>query len=105
MNEIADEEDFVGPKALYRKLKALEWDSFSLNELNKTSFEKYKNVMEKLSAENTVSDDDYFKLPTVKTRILKNGNIVNLNNIGLKFWKYLNFSPMKTERLSNIVDC
>lgn len=98
LNEIADEEDFVGPKALYRKLKALEWDSFSLNELNKTSFEKYKNVMEKLSAENTVSDDDYFKLPTVKTRILKNGNIVNLNNIGLKFWKYLNFSPVKKQK-------
>ncbi|CAX43414.1 SCA1 protein [Candida dubliniensis CD36] len=98
LNEIANEEDFGGPKALYRKLKALEWDSFSSNDLNKANFDKYKNVMEKLSTENAVNDDDYFRLPTVKTRILKNGNIVNLNNIGLKFWKYLNFNPVKKSK-------
>ncbi|RCK55422.1 Mediator of RNA polymerase II transcription subunit 13 [Candida viswanathii] len=96
LNDVENEdESFADPKTLYKKLKSLEWDSFDLSNQNKTKFEKYKDTIEKLNAGNTINDDDYFKLPVVKIRVLKNNNIVNLNNVGLDFWKYLNFAPVK----------
>lgn len=99
LNEVDNEdESYADPKTLYKKLKSIEWDSFDVNNENKLKFEKYKEIIGKLNLGNSINDDDYFKLPVVKTRVLKNGNILNLNNVGLEFWKYLNFAPVKKQK-------
>ncbi|KAL6452516.1 SSN2 Mediator of RNA polymerase II transcription subunit 13 [Candida maltosa Xu316] len=95
LNDIPEDENFIDPKALYKKLKSIEWDSFDCNHNNSANFEKYKETVEKLNTGNAPNEEDYFKLPIIKTKVMKNNNIINMNSIGLEFWKYLNFSPIK----------
>lgn len=75
------------------------WDSiFPDLSMNRDNFATYCDVRRKAS--DTVNDhsydeDNYFSLNGVKAKALKNGHdLINLNYAGLKFWNYLNFSPV-----------
>lgn len=80
------------------KLGKFQWDSiFSSSTNNRDSFNAYKNIVNDLneSLEQKVEDSAVFMLNDVKTKVLKNNdNIVNLNYVGVRFWKYLNFRPV-----------
>ncbi|RLV96061.1 Mediator of RNA polymerase II transcription subunit 13 [Spathaspora sp. JA1] len=73
-------------------LNSLHWDC--LTGANEEVLTQVKQLNEQVyNSENIIEEDTYFKLPIVKTRVHKNDNIVNINSIGLEYWKYLNFSP------------
>ncbi|KAG7662714.1 SSN2 [[Candida] subhashii] len=94
-----DDDDFDDdPKKSYKKLKSLEWDSFDLDNTDKETFEKYRDINTKLNSNIIPDQESCFKLPVVKTKILKNNNIINLNSLGLDYWKYLNFSPVRDQK-------
>lgn len=90
-----DDIDDLHPKAQFKRLKALEWDCMTSTETNTSTFTKYKALSDQFIAASTVTEDQFFKLPVVKARLLKNDNIVNLNHLAINFWKYLNFAPIK----------
>ncbi|EGW33517.1 uncharacterized protein SPAPADRAFT_55383 [Spathaspora passalidarum NRRL Y-27907] len=95
LDDITNDDDFADPRSQYKRLKSLEWDSLTLNDINKTTFDSFKELSYQMQDNVNVSEESYFKLPVVKTRIMKNDNIVNLNSVGLEYWKYLNFSPVQ----------
>ncbi|KAK6465135.1 mediator of RNA polymerase II transcription subunit 13 [Scheffersomyces coipomensis] len=93
-----DDVDVLNPKAQYKKLKSLEWNGILFDDKTQINFEKYKVIIDKLNSNVLKIEDVYFKLPPVKTKVLKNNSIVNLDSLGLNYWKYLNFSPIKAEK-------
>ncbi|KAK6454607.1 mediator of RNA polymerase II transcription subunit 13 [Scheffersomyces xylosifermentans] len=93
-----DNEDILNPKSQYKKLKSIVWDALSQTTHNKENFEKYKLIVDKLNSNLVVSEDIYFKLPIIKTKVMKHNNIVNLNSLAINFWKYLNFSPINATK-------
>ena len=95
LDDITNDDNLLNPNGQYKKLKSIEWDSIEGGEVNKTNYDKYKSTLTQFSSNLIISDQVYFKLPRIKSRVLKNHNIINLNSVGLDFWKYLNFSPIK----------
>ncbi|ABN64267.2 component of DNA-directed RNA polymerase II holoenzyme [Scheffersomyces stipitis CBS 6054] len=99
LDDIANDDDnILNPKSQYKKLKSIEWDALTENTKNKENFEKYKLIVNKLNSSVSTKDEVYFKLPIIKARVLKHNNILNLNNLAINFWKYMNFSPIKSTK-------
>ncbi|ODV77117.1 uncharacterized protein CANTADRAFT_71679 [Suhomyces tanzawaensis NRRL Y-17324] len=99
LDDITNDEDILNPNSLPIKLKTLEWNSIDTQELNTENANKYMSIMSQIKDTQKINEEDhYFKLPVIKSRVMKNENIVNLNTIGFNFWKYLNFSPLKSPK-------
>lgn len=86
-----------------KKAENIFWDSINpKSTANKTNFESYRqiiSVMEKAVNEKTIDDNYVFALNEVKAKVYKNDcDIINLNFIGTKLWRYLNFSPVYGEK-------
>lgn len=58
---------------------------------NKQNCTLYKEERE---AKSPAVDENIFALNEVRSKIAKSGNIVNFNFEGLRFWRYLHFSPV-----------
>lgn len=95
-------DDILNPESSLKKLStlnSLNWDSiYPESTGNQHNFKSYKEIMESITqayAEKPVDNEAVFALNDVKTKVLKHGNdIINLNYLGVKFWKYFNFSPV-----------
>lgn len=92
-------EDILNPKTQLKKLNSIEWDAiYSDSSSNEDNSKKYQGMVHNVgqsSLVNTLEDGTIFPLANDKARVLKhNDTIINLNSIGIKFWKYLNFSPL-----------
>lgn len=92
-------EDILNPRTQLKKLNSIEWDTiYSETSANKENWKKYQEIVHNVgqsSLVNTLEDGTIFTLANDKARVLKhNDTILNLNSIGIKFWKYLNFSPL-----------
>lgn len=92
-------DDILNPESSLKKLTNLHWDSvYAESSENQTNFKEYKETMKFVARHNSekkVDDESVFKLSVVKTKVLKHGkDIINLNFVGVKFWKYFNFSPV-----------
>lgn len=98
LNEITNTDDILTPKVIFNKLKHIEWDSFSNHSSNGEMFQIYIELIEKLRDQISPDNNAYFKIPTVKIRVNKNNNIINLNSNAIKFWNYLNFGPINNQK-------
>lgn len=92
-------DDLLNLKSQLKKLHSLEWDSiYSENDKNEENSIKYREIIHNISQNSIVDsaeEGSIFPLPNSKARVLKHeDSILNLNAIGVKFWKYLNFSPI-----------
>lgn len=92
-------DDILNPKSQLKKLNSIQWDSiYTENAKNRENFHQYKAIVENFNRSSPFvkNDDEHlFQLGDDKSKVLKHENeIVNLNSIGLRFWKYLNFSPL-----------
>lgn len=80
------------------RLETLQWDSiFAELVTNKENFGTYKALITEMnhSSPKKVDENAVFNLNDVKAKVLKNkDNIINLNYLGARFWKYLNFMPV-----------
>lgn len=94
LDEITTEYNLLNPTKQYKKLKSIYWDSF-VPKASEVSAVEYKEIISQLSFNNRSNEEFFFKLPPVKAKVMKNNEILNLNTVGLEFWKYLNFSPIK----------
>lgn len=92
LDEITSDYDLLNPTNQYKKLQSLHWDSIVPSATQSTSI-KYREIMNQLTSTCKPSEENFFKLAPVKAKVLKNNEILNLNTVGLDFWKYLNFSP------------
>lgn len=86
-----------------RKAETIFWDSISPERgSNRTNFDSYRQMIrasEKSVSEKAVDDNYVFGLTDVKAKVYKNeGEIVNLNFVGTKLWRYMNFSPVHGEK-------
>lgn len=97
LDEITNE-DILNPKTQLKKLNSIEWDSiYPENGKNEENSKSYKEIVHNVgqsSLVNTLEDGTIFPLANNKARVLKHDTILNLNSTGIKFWKYLNFSPL-----------
>lgn len=92
-------EDILNPRTQLKKLNSIEWDAiYPESSANEENWKKYQEIVHNVgqsSLVNTLEDSTIFSLANDKARVLKhNDTILNLNSIGIKFWKYLNFSPL-----------
>lgn len=92
-------DDILNPKSQLKKLNSIQWDSiYTENAKNRENFHQYKAIVENFNRNNPFvkNDDEHLlQLGDNKTKVLKHETeIINLNSIGLRFWKYLNFSPL-----------
>lgn len=91
-------DDILNPESSTKDLNTIYWDSLypELKE-NQEQFGSYRelvNVSES-QVDKKTDDSSVFSLNEVKAKVYKNGDdIVNLNFVGVKFWNYLNFSPV-----------
>ena len=102
LDEITSDFDLLNPRNQFKKLKTLEWDSI-ISIASEESAKAYKNIVAQLCTNLKVKEDAHFKLPMVKATVMKNKTVLNLNSIGLDFWKLLNFSPVKKEKNFQII--
>lgn len=74
-------------------LQKIYWDSLNPDVMsNKTNFRIYHGLLDEQAPKDV---DSLFLLSDVKAKVLKHkSEIINLNFVGLKFWKYLNFAPL-----------
>ncbi|KAG5416926.1 SSN2 [Candida metapsilosis] len=81
------------PKGITKELDLITWD-FSDSATNKKNFEIYCELMNKLNSFPGSMECCIFKTDDVKVQVNKNGSIINLNSVGVKFWDYLDFDPV-----------
>ncbi|ODV64719.1 hypothetical protein HYPBUDRAFT_237810 [Hyphopichia burtonii NRRL Y-1933] len=98
LDDIAND-DILNPKSQLKKLNSIKWDSFyTVNQRNEENYRHYKEIIESFNKVNSYikNDEDHlFQLLDNKARVLKNNDeIINLNSVGLRFWGYLNYSPL-----------
>ncbi|EGV65843.1 hypothetical protein CANTEDRAFT_101756 [Yamadazyma tenuis ATCC 10573] len=96
LDDITNDE-ILNPKSKLRKLGTIEWDSIYLdNPRNDEGFKEYAQVMKEISEMSLLDVSESIKtLNENKIRVLKNkSDIINLNSISIRFWKYLNFDPI-----------
>lgn len=96
LDDITNDE-ILNPKSKLKKLDMIEWDSLDLeNTRNEESFREYIGVVRDIR-ENSLFDvsESMKTMSENKIKVLKNKtDIVNLNSISIKFWKYLGFDPV-----------
>lgn len=95
LDDITNDE-ILNPRGQIRRLQSLDWDSIYCDVVkNKQNSEEYRTILFNASNKKPTQDDDFlFPLKQSKARVHKQTDtIVNLNSIGLNFWKYLRLSP------------
>lgn len=85
-----------------KKAESIYWDSINPKRMaNKVNFDSYRQIISSMdkAAGDKIDDNYVFALNEVKAKVYKNErDIVNLNFVGTKLWRYLNFSPVHGEK-------
>ena len=96
LDDIATEE-IINPKSKLKKLNLLEWDSIYVdNYKNNENFGKYVELLKDIKDSSALESNETINLMNEnKIKVVKNDNdLINLNSISMRFWRYLNFKPI-----------
>ncbi|RKP31399.1 hypothetical protein METBISCDRAFT_26620 [Metschnikowia bicuspidata] len=89
---LLDSNSAKGPKEIY-------WDTLAPNQTtNRDNFQLYRKTIDERDnrdAQTALDENSTFLLNDAKVKVLKNGkDVINLDFIGIQFWKYLNILPI-----------
>ncbi|KAI5960671.1 SSN2 [Candida pseudojiufengensis] len=91
---------FGEEESINKQVNDTEWNVL---ETQSDKFDKYNELLTKLNVSTNVGENEVFKIPEVKIKVEKNGNLLNLNSLSLDFWNYLNFKPINSPKSFQIL--
>lgn len=96
-DEIVDESLLDSNSA--KSPKEICWDTLAPNQTtNRDNFQLYRKTIDERDnrdAQTALDENSTFLLNDAKVKVLKNGkDVINLDFIGIQFWKYLNILPI-----------